>query len=58
MTASLAISDARRFLHHAAGHYLGNRVQLGVHATFGSPDLASAPPFFTHKLDAVRYALR
>ncbi|MPL96457.1 hypothetical protein SDC9_42638 [bioreactor metagenome] len=33
-------------------------VQLGVHATFGSSDLARSPPFLTRRLDAVRCALR
>ena len=31
---------------------------LGYTETFGAPDLASAPPFFTPRLDAVRCALR
>ncbi len=34
------------------------RRQLGVHAAFGALDLAPAPPFPTHRLEAVRCALR
>jgi hypothetical protein len=37
---------------------IGNGVQPGVRATLGAPDLASAPPFSTRRLDAVRCALR
>lgn len=37
---------------------IGNGVKFGVHPSFGAPDLAPAPPFFTHRLDAVRCALR
>ena len=37
---------------------IGNGVQFGVHAAFCPPDLACAPPYFTHRLDAVRCALR
>ena len=37
---------------------IGNGVQFGVHAAFCPPDLACAPPFFTHRLDAVRCAFR
>ena len=50
---SRAAGPQGRCNHLACGHEepdrpsfgIGNRVQLGVHATFGSPDLASAPPF-------------
>ncbi|MFG6677806.1 hypothetical protein ACGYLN_17180, partial [Sulfitobacter sp. 1A09044] len=31
MTASLAISDARGFLHHAAGHYLLQRSKATIY---------------------------
>ena len=37
---------------------ISDGMQLGVHAALGSADLASAPPFFTHRLEAVRCAFR
>ena len=33
-------------------------VQLGIHATYGSPDQSATPPFFNRRLDAVRCAFR
>ena len=33
-------------------------VQLGVHAALGAANQATAPPFLTPRLDAVRWALR
>jgi hypothetical protein len=33
-------------------------MELGVHTAFRAPDQASRAPFFTARLDAVRWALR
>jgi hypothetical protein len=33
-------------------------VQLGIHATYGSPDQSATLPFFNRRLDAVRCAFR
>ena len=37
---------------------IANGVKLGVHTTCGPANQATAPPFLTPKLDAVRWALR
>lgn len=37
---------------------VADRVQLRVHATLGPANQATAPPFFTPMLVAVRWALR
>ncbi len=37
---------------------IGDGMQLGVHAPLGATYLTRAPPFFTHRLEAVRCAFR
>lgn len=37
---------------------IGNGMELGVHTAFRASDQASRAPFFTARLDAVRWALR
>jgi hypothetical protein len=37
---------------------IADGVQLGVHAALCPANQASTPPFFTPRLDAVRWALR
>ncbi|SCW95442.1 hypothetical protein SAMN02927924_04715 [Sphingobium faniae] len=37
---------------------IGDSVKLGVHAALGAADQAAHIPFFTRRLDAVRWALR